>query len=430
MIHREREGSEMKRKWKSMMVAISLVLVMLVSMAGCSYGVQGENLMDHIESNEVTGVQNLTVDNVTITDFGIRLLKEEHEDGNNTLLSPLSVLYALAMTANGAKGDTKTQMEKTFGMPVDKLNDYLYSYMQALPQDDKYQLNLANSIWFTDDDRFTVNQDFLQCNADYYGADIYRTPFDHTTLKDINHWVKEETHGMIPKVLDRIPQKEALMYLINALAFEAEWADIYERGQTRDGNFTREDGITQKVSFMYGEESNYLEDEHAVGFLKYYYGHKYAFVALLPEPGMSVSDYVATLNGQHLNDMLINREHSTVKTSIPKFETEYSVEMSEVLKNMGMEDAFDEGEADFTALGTSTAGNIYITRVLHKTFISVGEKGTRAGAVTVVEVGDKGMAMQPEEPKIVYLNRPFVYMLIDCETNIPFFVGTMMDVDS
>ena len=82
--------------------------------------------------------------------------------------------------------------------------------------------------------------------------------------------------------------------------------------------------------------------------------------------------------------------------------------------------------ADFSGLGTSTGGNISITRVLHKTFISVAEQGTRAGAATVVEMND-GCAPEFEEPKYVTLDRPFVYMLIDRETNVPFFIGTLTD---
>ena len=103
--------------------------------------------------------------------------------------------------------------------------------------------------------------------------------------------------------------------------------------------------------------------------------------------------------------------------------------MSEVLKGMGMSDAFSSAAADFSKLGHSTEGNIFISRVLHKTFISVDERGTKAGAATVVEMNDE-CAMLVEDPKQVYLDRPFVYMLIDCETNLPFFIGTMMDVES
>jgi serpin B len=180
---------------------------------------------------------------------------------------------------------------------------------------------------------------------------------------------------------------------------------------------------------MYGIEGTYLEDENAVGFMKSYKGGKYAFVAMLPNEGVSVSKYIASLNGESLNALLTNPQYVTVQTSLPKFETEYDVEMSEILKTMGMTKAFDSDYAEFEGLGTSIEGNIYINRVLHKTFILVGEKGTKAGAATVVEMTD-GASAVPLEMKEVYLDRPFVYMLIDCENNIPFFIGTLMDVET
>ena len=418
------------KKTRISLVIISLLLVcaMAVNLTGCAtMEVQAKDLMEGIAPNHVNVLNDLSSQNADVTDFAIRLFKASEESGKNTLLSPLSVLCALAMTANGAEKETLAQMEEVLGMTTEELNLYLYSYMQNLPQGEKYKLSLANSIWFTEDERFTVNQDFLQTNADYYGADIYKAPFNEQTKKDINNWVKQNTDEMIPEILDRVPV-DAIMYLVNALAFEAEWSAIYEKNQVREGVFTKEDNTKQNVDFMYGSEGTYLEDENAAGFMKYYKGGKYAFVAMLPDEGVSVSDYIASLTGESVNALLTNPQHTTVYTAIPKFETEYSVEMSEILKNMGMPKAFDPNNAEFEGLGTSNAGNIFISRVLHKTFISVGEKGTKAGAATVVEMAD-GAAAEPQEPKEVYLDRPFVYMLIDCENNIPFFIGTMMDVD-
>ena len=417
----------MKTRISSVIISLLLVCAMAVNLTGCTMEVQAKDLMEGITPNQVNALDDLSSQNADVTDFAIRLFKASEENGKNTLISPLSVLCALAMTANGAEEETLAQMEEVLGMTTEELNLYLYSYMQNLPQGEKYKLSLANSIWFTEDERFTVNQDFLQTNADYYGADIYKAPFNDQTCKDINNWVKQNTDEMIPEILDEI-SADAIMYLVNALAFEAEWSEIYEKQQVRDGKFTKEDGTKQDVELMYGVEGTYLEDENATGFKKYYKGGKYAFVAMLPNEGVSVSDYVASLNGESLNTLLNNTQHTTVHTAIPKFETEYNVEMSTILKDMGMTKAFDIYNADFEGLGTSTAGNIFINRVLHKTFISVGEKGTKAGAATVVEMAD-GAAAEPQEPKEVYLDRPFVYMLIDCENNIPFFNGTMMDVD-
>jgi len=311
-------------------------------------------------------------------------------------------------------------------MSVEELNLYLYSYINSLPQGEKYKLSVANSIWFKDDPRFTVNQGLLQANADYYGAEIYKSPFNNQTLNDINNWVKNETHNMIPKIIDEIPE-EALMYLINALAFEAEWTKIYEDDQVHDRTFTKEDGTEQDVELMYSTEGKYLEDRNATGFIKYYSGRKYAFVALLPNEGVTVSEYVSSLDGSSLAAMLANAESRTVETAIPKFESEYTVEMSEILEAMGMPSAFDDKRAEFDGIGEWSEGPIYISEVLHKTYIQVGERGTKAGAVTSVGL-DGATSADPSEIKRVYLDRPFVYMVIDCETNTPFFIGIVMDV--
>ena len=411
------------RKFKRF-VAIMVVAAMLCSGLGCM-NMQAINLMDGIIARNIETVADMNKGNATVTDFALKLFKESMEDGKNTLISPLSVLCALSMTANGADGETLSQMEDVLGMSVSELNMYVRSYMDGLSEAEKYKLKLANSIWFTDDERFTVNQDFLQTNADYYGADIYKAPFDDTTLKDINNWVNENTDEMISDILDEIPDA-AIMYLVNALAFEAEWNDIYLKTQVREGKFTTEDKSEKTVEFMYSTESDYLEDEDATGIIKYYKDGKYAFVALLPNEGVSVMDYVNSLTGEKLAEMLANHNHATVSTAIPKFETEYSVEMSGVLMRLGMTDAFNMDMANFTKLGESSGGRIFINRVLHKTFIAVGEKGTKAGAATVVEMKDGTSAYNPKE---VHLNRPFVYMLIDCENNIPFFIGTFMDVE-
>lgn len=406
-----------------MIVSLLLVCAMAVNMTGCAMAVQAEDLMKDITPNEVSALDDLSAQNAEVTDFAIRLFKAS-QSSRNTLVSPLSVLCALAMTANGAEEETKAQMEAVLGMTTEELNLYLYSYIKDLPQGDKYKLHLANSIWFTEDESFTVNQDFLQTNADYYGAGIYKAPFDSQTCKDINNWVKQKTDKMIPKILDQIPP-EAVMYLVNALAFEAEWSEVYRMDQVRDGEFTKEDGTKQDAEFMRSTEGTYLEDENATGFMKYYKDGKYAFVAMLPNEGVSVSDYIASLDGESLNALLTEPQHTAVFTKLPKFETEYDVEMSEILKGMGMTETFDADNADFEGIGSSANGNISISKVHHKTFICVDEKGTKAGAATVVGAGAGGAGPEKE----VYLDRPFVYMLVDCENNIPFFIGTMMDIE-
>lgn len=387
--------------------------------------VKAEDVMSGIVPN-VIETEDLRDGNIIAADFAVKLLNASAKEGENTLVSPLSVLCALSMTLNGAEGETKAQMEAVLGMSAEELNGHIYNYINSLPQGEKYKLNIANSIWFKDSPSLAVNRDFLQTNADYYGASIYKAPFDKETLKDINNWIEEKTDGMIPKILDEISE-EAIMYLVNALAFEAEWQEVYFEHQVSEGKFTLEDKSTVNAEFMYSDERLYIETENASGFIKRYNGGKYAFAALLPNEDITVSQLIDTLKGDELNETLSNPKLCAVKAKIPKFETEFSIELSEALRSMGINDAFDGGLADFSKLGTSTNGNIYISRVLHKTFISVGEKGTKAGAATVVEMDTEGCIEILDSVKEVYLDRPFVYMLIDCETNTPFFIGAMMN---
>ena len=410
------------------MIALLLVLAFSLALTACSQ-VSANDLMKDVPAKAVDVLPDMDAGAAAAADFGVRLFKTSIEEGENTLISPLSVLYALAMTANGADGETLAQMEQVLGMDVDNLNSYMLAYLDLLPETKDYKMSLANSIWFKDDPNFAVEQSFLQTNADYYGAGAYKAAFDEGTRNDINNWVKEHTDGMIPEIIDEIPD-EAIMYLVNALAFDAKWADEYEEHQIREGRFTMEDGTRQDVDMMHSEEYTYLEDDLATGFIKYYKDRKYAFVAMLPNEGVSVSQYVDSLTGEHLRELLNNPLDVTVFASIPKFETEYDIEMSEVLQEMGMTDAFDWRVADFSKLGTYNVDgmNICINRVLHKTFISVSEQGTRAGAATAVEMVAEG-AMEIVEFKEVVLDQPFVYMLIDCETNLPFFIGTMMNVN-
>ncbi len=413
------------KKILTTILAVMLMAAMLLSVASCASKVQAQNLMDGVTVENVEVIEDFEDGNLAVTDFAVRLLQTGLDEEKNTLISPISVLYALAMTANGAKGETLAQMEDVFGMDIDDLNHYLYSYNQKLVSDDKYKLSIANSIWFRDAESFSVKEDFLKTNANYYGADVYKAPFDESTVKDINNWVKQETDKMIPNILDKI-SADTVMYLINALAFEAEWQDIYKENQIQDGKFTLEDGTERNVAFMYNEENEYLEDESGTGFVKYYKDKKYAFVALLPKEGMTVADYIASLSGKDWKQMLDESSKAMVMTAIPKFETEYSTNLSEILIKMGMEDAFNGNKADLTGIGSSTNGNLFIDRVLHKTYIAVDEKGTKAGAATAVEVDTESAPAEP--PKQVYLDRPFVYAIMDCENNIPLFMGTMLDV--
>ena len=379
-----------------------------------------------IEEIGCAGTDAMPWYNAEVTDFGLRLLRGSLEEGENALISPVSVYAALSMTANGAKGNTLAQMEAVLGREKDALNRW---YEDDIRKSHSDHLYLANAIYLKDDGELAVKESFLQALEKWYETGVYMTSFNESTLREINQFVEDNTNGMVKNILDKIP-KEAVMYLVNALAFEARWAKPYNEYEVSQQVFTTEDGRKQTVELMYSEEYiSYVEDDLCTGFVKNYEGGRYGFVALLPKEGMRIEELIDSLSGDSLSDLLSYRWEGKVLTAMPKFQTEFDVEMSEVLQAMGMTDAFDPKKADFSSLATYNDGNIFLNRVLHKTFISVAEQGTRAGAATVVEMAPEA-AMEPEEIKEVILNRPFLYMIWDRETNMPIFMGTFMDAEA
>lgn len=348
--------------------------------------------------------------------FALDLIGAAHTGNENTLVAPLSVLSALAMTANGARGNTLDEMEAVFGMSIEKLNEYFRLYPEA-----SGQLNSANAIWFRDSGGFDVKREFLQLNADNYGAGLYKSAFDDSTCDEINRWVKDHTHGMIPEFLNAI-DPDTLLFIVNAVAFDAKWEDPYIREQVREDEFTLENGVSRKVDFMYSEESVYLECGNATGFIKPYKGGRYAFAALLPDKGVSIEELLRSLDADTLISMLEDPKKGVeVNTSIPKFEIEFGCELKDALTAMGMKDAFGSS-ADFSGIYPG----LFIGSVTHTAKILVDEHGTKASAATGIQMPTEADPIA--EPYEVYLDRPFVYMLIDCETNLPFFIGTLMDV--
>ena len=352
--------------------------------------------------------------------FTAELLKKCFDGKSNTLISPLSVSSALTMTANGAEGQTKDEMEKVLGngISLDELNKYLSSFNDSLTSGEGFKLKNANSIWFRDEEnRLTVEKDFLQTNADYFGAAIYKRAFDNDTCKEINSWVNDNTDGMINNILDSIPD-EAIMYLVNAVSFDAEWDIIYRQNDIADSKFTNSEDKLMNVTMMCSDESIYLEDEDCKGFIKQYKDGKYSFAAILPNG--DIKSFITSLSGEKLSKILASAEDCIVEVKLPKFGYEYSSKLNDALSELGMPTAFDQNNADFSGIGKSTMGNISIGEVIHKTKIEVNEKGTKAGAAALVEMVDEACVLNEKQ---VILNRPFMYMILDNETMLPLFAG-------
>ena len=409
----------MKKQWIAIFLCLSLLATGLLGLTGCAAKVQADDLMKGITPEKTSGRAADDAFKNGAADFAVRLFQNTREEGKSSLISPLSVMLALSMTANGARGETLAQMEVLLGggIPIDTLNKYLHAYVGGLPSVEKAKLTLANSIWFKDSG-FTVEEAFLQRNADYYGAAVYKSAFDKKTLRDINNWVKENTDGVIDKIVDQM-DPYAVMYLV-----DAEWQNIYRKHEVRDGTFTAIDGAKRTVSMMCSNESLYLDDGKATGFLKPY-KNGYSFAALLPNEGVALDDYIASLTGEGFLTTVKNAKEGPVEAAMPKFSYDYGIEMSDALKALGMTVPFDAELAVFSGLGHSSDGNIYISCVLHKAYIAVDEKGTKAGAATAIEAPAAGVW---EDRRRVILDRPFVYAIIDNAAGLPIFIGAVTDI--
>lgn len=417
----------MKKRLLALLLTLSITTI---SLTGCGSKIQATNLMEEKKpANPVKMTSISETNTIAATDFAVRLFQQAKNGEENTLISPLSVLPALSMTCNGTKDETRFQMEQTLGMPVDKLNEYLYSYIHHLPNEKDCQFHLANSIWLRDAKDFIVDDNFLKNNAKYYDAGIYQSAFDDQTLADINNWVAAQTNDMIPTILDQI-DSDAYMYLINALSFDSKWSSIYESSSVSNGVFTTENGTSQDVEMMHSSEYEYIEDENVSGFLKPYSGYSYAFVALLPKEGIPLTEYVNSLTGEHLHHLLTTVEECPITAGIPKFETEFSIDLIPPLQTLGIHDAFDKDLANFSGMGSfdSPWERLYINSILHKSFFSIGEKGTKAGASTIIGMEKSASSVNPEEAKEVILDRPFLYMIVDYENRFPIFIGTADDM--
>ena len=427
-------------KKQSKILSATLAMIMTLSLTAC--GASGErekkveksnNLTQNIESVEVE-TKEVDDEFVSVTaDFSVDIFKQSAlEDislGKNVLISPHSIITAMSMTTNGASGNTLTQLEDVMygGMSVTEYNKYIQDYSGRLTRSRDVDFHMANSIWINDYS-LNVNQDFLQICKAYYDADVYREVFDEKTTNKINDWVADNTNDMIDSIINKIPQ-DAVMYLINALAFEGEWSKQYEDYQIEENaTFTNSFGVEEKVTMLNSTEKYLLQDDMARGFMKYYKGGEYAFVAMLPDEGVSMEEYVGSLTGEKLMDTYNNREnHGNIVVSMPEFTYDYERELSNDLKALGVTDSFDGDRADLSEMAHSDSGNLFIGRVLHKTYIKNDRYGTKAAAVTAVEIKNE-TACEPSTIEKVILDRPFYYAIIDCKTGLPVFMGVVNSI--
>lgn len=432
-------------------VAILLMLSMIFCLFACSKNSSNDLVTDVTEKIAET-VEDLYAISATqphsqgdvcvqprkstlaAADFAFKMLKEAIKAETNALISPVSLINALSMTANGAKGDTLKQMETVMGADINTFNrDFSKDKL------DGSGIKTANSIWIKDTPALAVKQSFIDTNQKYYGAEIFKESFDKSTLKKINRWVSDNTDGMIENGLEEIPS-DAVMYLINTVLFDAEWKTKYSSHEVlKNQEFTAENGKKQEVTMLYSEmgcnEYNHFVLGKTEGIIKDY-SNGYSFAALLPNEGVTVEQALQSFSGsqfiravtKHVGVENFDDGVYLVKTKIPKFEFDCKFKLADTLKKLGMPLAFDSVNADFSGISSSSAYPLYISQVYHNTAISFTENGTKAGAATYVEM-KAGSAKPPENTKTLYFDRPFIYVIYETDTGLPLFAGTVRDFE-
>ena len=352
-------------------------------------------------------------------------MSQPAEEGTSAMVSPLSLLTCLSMAQAGAEGNTKTEMEQTFGFTSESFASWLENWYDSLTEEDETRMSVANSFWYRQG--FQPEDAYLQLLEDRFHGKAREAAFDDSTVSEINQWCDENTYGMIPRLINQLdPDQQAM--LLNAVAFEGKWQKAYEEDLVSEGEtFVTEDGTEQDAVMLYSREEVYLSGEHTTGFLKPYQDG-YSFAAFLPEEGMSVEDWLKETSEEEFTRMLQESEYAQVSAVIPEFKSEYTAQnMKSVLQDMGIQSLFSAGDCDLSAMGKSEGGDgLYVSDVLHKTFIELNREGTRAAAVTGLIM--KATSMEPEKVYEVRLDRPFVYAILDQGSMTPIFMGIVMNV--
>ena len=378
---------------------------------------------DDTFKKELTQSEKALSESTTI--FGGNLFKtvnEQEDPKENIFISPLSVSLALGMTYNGADGATKTAMEEVLeynGLSTDDINKSYKSLVELFASLDKdVTFNIANSIWHPLE--LTPLEEFVNVNKTYFDAEVNGINFGAPNAKDIiNGWVEDKTNGKIKDILDFIPP-EAVMYLVNAIYFKASWTYEFDPENTYDGKFTTYEGtqvnckmMKQKSEYQYYECSDFKSIELPYG------DGDYSMTIFLPSADKNINDMITEMANSAWQGWNANYDKTELTLGLPKFNLECDYLLKDALTSMGMGIAFGGG-ADFSKIyGLS---DLYIGRVIHKTFIEVNEEGTEAAASTVVEIDYKSAG-----ETYFYLNRPFVFVIRENIGGTFMFMGKVTD---
>lgn len=349
----------------------------------------------------------------------------------NIMISPLSIAEASAMLMNGAEGNTKKELEGYLSNG-EKLTKELSSYNNT----PKKELKVANSMWVGK----SIKKEFLEQNKK-----MNAEAFDEVNAKKINEWVSKKTDKMIKEIVDSSVNGKPSV-LVNALAFEAKWLNKYTEDYVKK-SFTSIDGKKTQADFMeFYSDKIYLSSDKAEAFVKYYesttdkassvedksaFGilnnKNFKYLAILPKKGEDFDKYLKALDEKEIETLLKSHEKykgDKLVAIMPKYKSEYSTGLKEIFQANGVKDAFDKSMANFSKMSDSKG--LYVSDIIHKTFVEVDREGTKAAAATAAIME---AMMEQVEPVVhtVTLDRPFIYIILDNDNN-PVFMGVQTSI--
>ena len=369
----------------------------------------------------------------TINRFGFRLLLALAGDApaENLLISPASLAAALAMTYNGAAGDTARAMAEVLGLEglrLDEINRAHAALWAALVgADPQVTFEAANSLWARLGIPFLP--DFMQRCREFYSAEVANLDFDDPHAPDtINAWVNNQTHGKISAIVEPPIHPLTILFLINALYFKGRWTSQFLKSATRQGVFQLLDGRGKPCPMMTQSGKNpYLEGPNFQAISLPYGAGRFSLYVFLPAAELGLDGFLKCLDredwGVWTGWMGEFREQEGV-ISLPRFRLAYGKSLNDALSALGMRVAFGAA-ADFSAMCPDVEpGLVYIADVRHKTFMEVNEEGTVAAAVTKVEMRMRGL---PPPPFRMVVDRPFFCAIRDNETGVIVFAGVVVE---
>ncbi len=389
------------------------------------------------EMNPDVSIEDLLGFSQGNTDFALALYQALKDEGGNLFYSPYSISAALAMAYAGARGETEAQISDVlrFYLPQDQLHpafnalDLALAGRAEIPEledTEGFRLNIANALWGQVDYPFL--QDYVDLLALNYGAGLRLKDFSgdpEGSRQDINDWVSEKTED---RIKDLIPEggisNLTRLVLTNAIYFNASWLFTFNEDLTQDAQFTLLDGsqvtvlmmaLTDPKSFQYAEGDGFQIVELP------YIGNQLGMTIILPDEG-AFQDVEARLTGDEIRAALASMQPAILNLQMPKFEYEAELSLAETLAAMGMPDAFDPASADFS--GMDGTRDLSVSGIFHKAFVAVDEEGTEAAAATALVIGLTSIVIPDQE---LTIDRPFIFMIRDIETNSILFVGRVLN---